>query len=213
MSTLQTHRTYRKISSGKAAAILFAAALFAVLISVAIWQVIRIVSEHEERQGKYDIIIAQAGQRNGVDPDLLRAVIWRESNFERKTKGSKGEIGLMQIMPNLAVADWARVKKRTIPARAALYDPTLNIEIGSWFLGRALQHWSKYKERNALALCEYNAGRSRADAWKPEKLNGSVMDRIQIASTKKYVSDILRKYEEYRRGTIRRKENIKSSSK
>ena len=53
-------------------------------------------------------MIEQAGLRNGVDPCLLKAVIWRESRFDRTAIGSKGEVGLMQVMPKYAGLEWAR---------------------------------------------------------------------------------------------------------
>ncbi len=83
-----------------------------------------------------------------------------------------------------------------------LTDPRFNIEIGSWYLGRALKRWSKYDDCIALALCEYNAGQARAEAWKPLTTDGSVMERIQIASTLGYVNDILTKYREYQQESI-----------
>lgn len=203
---LQQYRNYRKMSGGKAAALLIAAALLAVLVSLGGWLVISTISKGEERQERYDELIEQAGRRNGVDPDLIRAVIWRESNFDRRKIGGKGEIGLMQIMPSAGAAEWARVNKRSVPGKAQLSDPALNIEIGSWILGRAMKRWSGYKDRIALALCEYNAGFSRANAWKPPNPSGSVFERIKIDSTKKYASDIIRQYAEYRMEKAKRKE-------
>ncbi len=199
-------RSTKKISSGKAAVILLAAALLAVAVSVSVWSLWNWIMERGVPEEKYSALIEKTARRNGVDPDLVRAVIWRESGFDRTVIGSKGEVGLMQIMPGLAAADWARAKKCPLPSRAALSDPELNIEVGSWFLGRAFRHWSKYREAVVLTLCEYNAGRSRANSWKPKDLNGSMQNRIKIASTRKYVDDIVRKYMEYRRRTAEQNE-------
>lgn len=189
------------MTSGKAALILFSVAFLAVVVSMAVWMLCRYIAERSSMEERYTALILAASRRNEVDPDLIKAVIWRESGFDRTQIGGKGEVGLMQIMPDLAAADWARIKKRPLPSRASLSDPELNIEIGSWYLGRALRHWSKYQERITLALCEYNAGRSRANAWKPHQFNGSMEGRIRIESTRKYVTDILRKYAQYRQET------------
>ena len=51
----------------------------------------------------------------------------------------------------------------------------------------------------ALALCEYNAGIQRADSWKPLLHDGQVVPNIDIASTRKYVKDILERRDEYER--------------
>ena len=147
----------------------------------------------------YDKIIREAAQRNQVDPRLLKAVIWRESRFDPMTEGKAGEVGLMQIMPDLAVVDWAKAKGKDVPFRAALFDPELNIEIGSWYLGRAIRRWNKYRDCYVLALCEYNAGLTRANKWKPANPNGDVRKRITIPSTRTYVNDIMDRYEKYKK--------------
>lgn len=173
--------------------------LFSVAATIGLWKAGKFISNYLSRETRYDKIIAEAGKRNGVDPCLIKAVIWRESKFNVREKGSKGEIGLMQLMPDRAAADWARVKKYSRPSAGALYDPELNIEIGSWYLGRALHRWSKFRNSTALALCEYNAGLTRARKWQPETGNGEVIDRIGIASTKRYVKDILKRYNKYKK--------------
>ena len=142
--------------------------------------------------------IQKISRRRGIDPQLVRAVIFQESRFKREAIGKKGEIGLMQIMVDRAASDWARVKKYPLPSAGALYDPELNIEIGSWYLGRALRRWRNFKESVPLALCEYNAGLTRARKWQPETSTGDVISRIRINSTKQYVKDILKRYQKYK---------------
>jgi soluble lytic murein transglycosylase len=78
-----------------------------------------------------------------------------------------------------------------------LFSPSLNIEIGTWYLSRAMKTWRRYKHGTELALCQYNAGRSRAENWKPDSLDGEVLDRIKIKSTRAYVEVIMRKYRKY----------------
>lgn len=148
-----------------------------------------------------DDIIVQAGKRHFIDPLLIKAVIWRESRFRPNAKGAKGEIGLMQIIPKYAVRDWERVHRVDIPSEGILFDPTLNVEIGSWYLGRALRHWRGEGSGRAeeLALCEYNAGRSAVKEWPSSSRNGDELSWIKVNSTRSYVRDIMKKYEEYRR--------------
>lgn len=149
------------------------------------------------RYSMWDRSIEDAARRNNVDPRLVKAVIWRESRFRPDASGLAGEVGLMQIRPQGAVADWARVNGVEAPCRGALFTPELNIEIGSWYLGKALRKWSGYKECFELALCEYNAGAKRAEAWRPLSPDESVKDRINISSTLAYVNSIMVKYGEY----------------
>ncbi|MBO4490013.1 MAG: lytic transglycosylase domain-containing protein [Lentisphaeria bacterium] len=189
----------KRLTGGQAAFLLFLFGIPAILAGVLIWEGVCFCRRYFDRYQRYDSIIEAAGRRNGVDPALLKAVIWRESRFDRDATGTKGEVGLMQIMVQFAARDWADAHKRPAPTKGALSDPELNIEIGSWYLGRALRRWAEYREGTALALCEYNAGLTRAEAWKPPDKNGTVIDRIDIASTASYVTVILTKQKEYAR--------------
>ena len=150
----------------------------------------------------YEPFIQNAGFKYHIDPALIRAIIWRESRFNHKALGQKGEIGLMQLLPGekSAAADWALAHHRSLPSEEDLYDMKLNLEIGAWYLARALnQRYSEYKNAMALALCEYNAGPRRALAWCPENLEESVVELITIPSTRQYVQDILNRYEYYKK--------------
>ncbi|MBQ7731473.1 MAG: transglycosylase SLT domain-containing protein [Lentisphaeria bacterium] len=191
-STLQisVHRT-------QAVFLLLMFSVVGVLMGVGIWKAGSFISSYLDRSSRYDKMIVAAGRRNGVYPPLLKAVIWKESRFDASARGSKGEIGLMQVMPSSAVKDWERTFQRQVPSDGALMDPALNIEIGSWFLGRALERWKDYNDAEALALCEYNAGIQRAESWKPLLHDGEVMPNIDIESTRKYVRDILERRDQY----------------
>ena len=141
--------------------------------------------------------IRDAASRHGVDPQLVRAVIFEESRFRPDAIGSKGEVGLMQIMPSGSVAEWARRNGRKRPTHSSLMRVDLNLEIGVWYLARALKRWTGYRECVPLALIQYNAGQARAERWKPERSDGEVVPRIAIASTKAYVEKIMARYHRY----------------
>lgn len=146
---------------------------------------------------KYAEEIRKTALRHGVDPQLVRAVICQESRFRPDAVGDRGEVGLMQVLPSGAVADWARAHGRKVPSHASLMRVELNLEIGVWYLARALARWSAYRERIPLALIQYNAGEARAVRWKPEKTDGEVVSRITIGSTKTYVEKIVARYHGY----------------
>ncbi|MBN1864965.1 MAG: lytic transglycosylase domain-containing protein [Victivallales bacterium] len=146
----------------------------------------------------YGIIIEDAAKRHGVDPPLLKALIWQESRFKPNATGRHGEIGLMQIRPEFgAVTDWEHENKVKVRCKGLLYQPELNIEIGAWYLGRALRRWSEYKFQHELALSEYNAGLHGMQPWVPGSHDGDVMEKITIPSTRAYISNIMLKYQEY----------------
>ncbi|NOY74616.1 MAG: lytic transglycosylase domain-containing protein [Kiritimatiellaeota bacterium] len=144
----------------------------------------------------YDSMIEDAAERHCVDPALIKAVIWRESRFDPNARGAKGEVGLMQIRPrNGAVEDWAVAYGLESPKVGLLFNPELNLEIGTWYLARALRKWRGYKHSVELALSEYNAGAMGMTAWIPEDPDGEVADRITITSTRRYVRSIMDRYE------------------
>jgi len=145
----------------------------------------------------FDEIIREAGDRHCVDYLLIKAVIWRESRFNTLARGAKGEIGLMQLRPNSSVLDWARSNCVEPPSEAALFSPRLNIEIGTWYLAKALRKWSKYKDFEAIALAEYNAGGTNAQKWKSASYEDDFIEKITYGNTKIYVKDILERYREY----------------
>lgn len=210
---LQSYKKYKRISSTKATVILLIVAALAVLVTWSVWRLWNSLVERIDNEHAYDSVIEEAARRNGVEAELIRAVIWRESKFNRHTIGKDGELGLMQIRPETAAVDWARSKKRNVPSKGVLINPYMNIEIGSWYLGRAMRNWEGYKDQVALALCEYNAGRTRALAWKPADKNGTVLGRIGIKSTREYVGDILRKYEEYRNEAAEKRRAVRKRKK
>ena len=183
--------------------------VFAVCAAVFLWRGGRWLYQYFSRPARYENIIRAAGLRNQIDPALIKAVIWKESRFDRNARGLKGEIGLMQIMPGpkFAAADWAKAHRCKLPSPGALYDPALNIDVGAWYLARAIRRYAGYRDAVALGLCEYNAGPQRASDWKPQNPKDPVIDRISIPSTKIYVRDILDRYHFYKEQekTTRRK--------
>lgn len=142
--------------------------------------------------------IRAAALRNGLDPQLVRAVVFQESRFDPFARGRAGEVGLMQVLPAGAAAEWERVTGRKAPDVNALYDPAVNLEIGCWYLARGMRKYASYAKKSELALARYNAGESRSEKWKPERKDGDVIDRITIPSTKIYVTKIMERYREYR---------------
>jgi soluble lytic murein transglycosylase len=143
----------------------------------------------------YDGIIAAAGREYKVDPKLIRAVIWRESHFNRRCIGARGESGLMQVTPN-AAREWAAAAREPIPSRQDLLKPEINIRAGTWYLRRAIQRWSAKANPLPYALAEYNAGRSNVLRWAARDQDDPNVfwNEITYPSTRRYVRDILSNY-------------------
>ncbi|MBR2357182.1 MAG: lytic transglycosylase domain-containing protein [Lentisphaeria bacterium] len=149
--------------------------------------------------------IREAAAKHGIDSRLVRALIYEESRFRPGAVGKAGEVGLMQIMPKRAAADWAKANNVPCPEPGVLFSPRINLEIGCWYLSDGLRRFKDYKSAVELALARYNAGLSRANKWKPADKQGAVIDNITIASTRKYVKNIMERYRRYCRESENRK--------
>ena len=157
---------------------------------------------HQPRENPFDPIIARVAHDNGVDPFLIRALIWRESRFNPQTHGTADERGLMQVTPE-AGQIWAKATKVPNFVPDDLYDPETNIRAGTWYLNRSIRRWAQANADDPItfALAEYNAGRSNALKWvdpaSPQDHN-AFLQRITYPGTRKYVEVILEQRARYR---------------
>ncbi|MDT7781252.1 MAG: hypothetical protein QOC99_3764 [Acidobacteriota bacterium] len=99
-----------------------------------------------------DLIIMHVGEREGVDPRLLHAVIWQESKYKNEAVSHAGAQGLMQLMPATA---------RRFNC-ADLNDAESNVEAGTKYLRFLLK---RFDGDVTLALAGYNAGEGNVDKY------------------------------------------------
>ena len=157
------------------------------------------------RYQRYDRLILQIGQKQGVDPMLIKAVIWRESGFRPDKVGKNGERGLMQVT-EAAASDWARQNKRPTFVPTDLFSPQVNIEAGTWYLKKSLQRYAGKDDPATFALAEYNAGKRRVDRWlgstsvgSTNATAGDLRDLISFPGTRSYVDTIMDRYRTYQK--------------
>lgn len=152
------------------------------------------------RHSAQDETIAAVAARHGVDPLLVKAVIWQESRFHPDKLGTRGERGLMQVTEP-AAQDWVAAEGIETFVPEDLLDPKTNIEVGTWYLANALKHWSSQEDPLPFALGEYNAGRSRVKRWSGgAQISAEELSRaMDIASTRAYIAAVRHRYEYYKR--------------
>ena len=95
---------------------------------------------------RWQASIDRAAAAEGIDPKLLTAVVWVESDFTPDAISHAGAIGLAQLMPG--TAELLGVDP---------YDPEQNLAGGARFLSEMIDRFGRVD----LALAAYNAGPAR----------------------------------------------------
>src|ERR671938_850598 len=155
---------------------------------------------------RYDALIARQAGIYHLDPDLVWSVIYEETYFRPWKIGNDGEIGLMQVTPKVG-REWAaetgmRELERQMQQNpeSVLRDPEKNIQIGCWYLEKLYEEYRDMPGTEARMVAGYNAGPSRAAAWNetgpndPPLTQDQFIARIDIPSTRAYVTSILERY-------------------
>lgn len=121
-------------------------------------------------------IILRASQRYGIDPDLVKAIIMAESEYNPNAISAKGAKGLMQLMPvtakHLGVND--------------VFNPEQNIHGGVRHFKSLLK---QFDGDIKLALAAYNAGSRMVKRYK---------DIPPFKETKRYLEKVFLYYEMYK---------------
>ncbi|MEX2152105.1 MAG: transglycosylase SLT domain-containing protein [Gemmatimonadaceae bacterium] len=143
-----------------------------------------------------ELTLVGRARANNLDPALVAGVIRQESSWNPRAVSRAGARGLMQVMPSVG-EEIARSLRYPFWDAALLFDPNVNIELGTAHLRAALSTHSSLPR----ALAAYNAGASRVRRWvrrtgadDPELF----IERIPYMETRDYVRIVLRNAEIYR---------------
>lgn len=127
--------------------------------------------------GEIEQAIKEAAEQFKIDPNLIRAIIKKESSFRPGVTSPAGAQGLMQLMPATA-------------ARYGVtnsFDPRQNVMGGTHYFADLLK---MFGGNERLALAGYNAGEHKGRSATPEaRLNTLIEKNIDGVGT--YVNTIL----------------------
>jgi peptidoglycan lytic transglycosylase len=169
---------------------------------------------------RYDTLIVAVAQKHGLDPLLVKAIIYEESFFSPSARSSQKAVGLMQVTPVVAQELIEATRSRTLREaiaevsgsappgdlsfEEALSDPTTSLHIGCWYLQTLLNRYSGEPEPLAVALAAYNAGPANVEHWASNADRSNLsrdefINRIQFPVTRDYVKKIIERYDFYKR--------------
>ncbi|AYU97820.1 TPA: transglycosylase SLT domain-containing protein [Escherichia coli] len=95
-----------------------------------------------------------AGRDYHIDPDLLRAISWNESNFRTDVKGYNPVSGFGSGLMQVDSQHFNELARYGIKPEHLISDPCMNIYTGAYYLAIAFKKWGVSWQ----AVGAYNAG-------------------------------------------------------
>ena len=124
-----------------------------------------------------------------LDEAWVYGLIRQESRFIPDARSAAGASGLMQLMPG--TASWVAKRIGLKNWRwSQVTDVDANVGLGTYYLRHVLD---ALDGQQVLALAAYNAGPSRARAWRPgAAMEGAVFaETIPFTETRLYVKNVM----------------------
>jgi soluble lytic murein transglycosylase len=141
--------------------------------------------------------VRAAARAVGLDPNFVAAVIREESSYDPRARSGAGAVGLMQLMPDTA-RFVAQELGRPLAEFAALWEPAVNITLGSRYLARLNARF----QDPLLAIAAYNAGPHRVRQWVAERPRADMeefVDQIPFDETRAFAKRVFTSWHHYRR--------------
>ncbi|HEV7491085.1 MAG TPA: transglycosylase SLT domain-containing protein, partial [Rhodanobacteraceae bacterium] len=126
----------------------------------------------------------------GIDPAWAYAIIRAESAWMTDAHSHADAYGLMQLLPGVA-KQLAQSEKLPYNHPTDLFDPTLNVELGTRYLGRMAD---KFDGNPWLATAAYNAGEAPVGRWLDARSSldpDFFIETIPYKETREYVARVL----------------------
>jgi soluble lytic murein transglycosylase len=137
----------------------------------------------------YQPVVVGNARLYHLDPALVAAVIYEESQFDTHARSDAGAVGLMQLLPDTARGIAIHTGGTKFHPATDLLDPDLNVRYGCWYLQHLQQKYAEYPNGDELALAAYNAGQANVDSWIDQTTPGATV-KIRFPATLDYVHDV-----------------------
>lgn len=136
----------------------------------------------------YGDSIEKHAKTNGLDPNLVRALILQESYYNPQAKSRVGATGLMQLMAPTATDHGRKLHIRFAASR--LENPDVNVQLGTYHLRMLIRLFSG---NEYLAIAAYNGGQGNVAKWRravPRKPLDEFLESIPFPETRNYVKRV-----------------------
>jgi soluble lytic murein transglycosylase len=131
-----------------------------------------------------------------VDPELVYSIMREESGYRPQVVSPVGARGLLQIMRETG-AQLAGRTGRTGFNADDLFDPRMNIELGSFYLGELRR---LFPSKISASIASYNAGPHVVTDWVEgdPRPDDEWVESIPYSQTRSYVKRVMRSLQAYR---------------
>ncbi|MGH8507263.1 MAG: transglycosylase SLT domain-containing protein [Gammaproteobacteria bacterium] len=130
--------------------------------------------------------VPENAARSNIEPAILYSIMRAESAFFDQARSAAGAVGLMQVLPGTG-RQVAKDLGMCLAVDVKLYDPKINIALGSGYLGQML---ARFDGNLAMAAAAYNAGPGRVELWRPQGACQNAefwVETIPYVETRRYV--------------------------
>lgn len=153
------------------------------------------VAERVRYPRAYWDLFQAASIKLALDPYLVVALARQESLFNPNATSGSNARGLMQLIPSTAKK--VAAERGVDPGAIHLYDPPLNVELGTTYLKSLFEMFNGDPFR---AVAAYNAGEHAVSKWNSEFRgdDDEWVENIAYKETREYVKKVIGGRREYR---------------
>ena len=147
---------------------------------------------------KYQAEIDKYAEEFSLEKELLTALIYVESRFNKSSESPKGAVGLMQLMPSTAywIAEELGHNNFTL---TDLREPEINIKFGSWYFSYLFQ---KFDKNLIKTIAAYNAGENNVRNWINNGWQGDIKQKLPFSETDNFVRRVISTKKYYKENDI-----------